>query len=251
MPRTNSIKWRKSDQEKLAKTVKTYNAKIARKAKKTPEAASFLPTKVNVKDIKKSISTRNDFNKIIARLERVKKKDAFDLIQTSSGNIITKYEKREVAYAIREINRKRAALRKQANVSTEKGTMGAVRSMNINPKKNNYQSIRKSKWRLFVENVERQATDKYYEEKNELYKENYIKGLKTVFGEKTPLIGKIRMLSAKKLVELYYEEPDMQLEFLYSSEDARVKELVITEIVDEVLKEQGSLKEDQEKDDSE
>lgn len=45
MPKQYNIKWRKSDREKISKTVRKFNAKITRTLKKHPEFAPYLPEK--------------------------------------------------------------------------------------------------------------------------------------------------------------------------------------------------------------
>ena len=71
MPREYNIKWRETDEEKLRRAVRNYNAKISR-LEKDPEYGfdkHLLPRRASVKDLREQIGTRKDFNKQIDRLQ--------------------------------------------------------------------------------------------------------------------------------------------------------------------------------------
>lgn len=71
MPREYNIKWRESDEQKLRRAVKNYNAKISR-LEKDPEYGidrHLLPRRASVKDLREQIGTRKDFNRQIDKLQ--------------------------------------------------------------------------------------------------------------------------------------------------------------------------------------
>ncbi len=121
MPRQPKIRWNTNQKERLKKTVKRFNAKIAREAKKSNIASEYLPKKLNIKELRQSITTAKDLNLLEKSVQRAFKKDAFKLIKNEKGVTTTKYEKREVGIQVRRINLKRSYERKKANLTFEKG----------------------------------------------------------------------------------------------------------------------------------
>lgn len=69
MAKEYNIKWRKIDEQKLKNTIKNYNAKIDRLAKKQDTLKRPLPDKIKYSDVKDRIGTRKEFNKTIDKLK--------------------------------------------------------------------------------------------------------------------------------------------------------------------------------------
>lgn len=224
MQKRYNIKWRDTDEKELAKAVRKFNAKRTRLIKQVPELEEFLPPKQSTKDIKNAIKTRRDYNNALNSLERFMRKGAEKPIVTKEGVKTTAYEKKEIEIKVRAINQRRAAELKKAAPSTEKGTMGTVKNNNLKPKKYDIDKIKKSDWKKFVESVEKQSKDSYNVDKYERYKKNFIKGLENVFGEKgRELIDIVEQINAEKLVQMYYDDPILQIDFIYDPLEMQIK----------------------------
>lgn len=230
MQKRYNIKWRESDEKELSKAVRKFNAKRTRLLKQVPELEEFLPPKQSVKALRESIKTRRDFRNEINSIERFMQKGAEKPIVTAEGVKTTAYEKKELGIKIRAINARRAAERKRANVSTEKGTMGTIRANNLQPKQVNIDKIKKSDWNKFVESVEKQARDSYSQEKYERYKENFIKGLENAFGESgAELVALAEQIDPETLTQMYFDDPILQIDFIYDPLEMQVKIESMTE----------------------
>lgn len=230
MQKRYNIKWRESDEKELAKAVRKFNAKRTRLLKQVPELEEFLPPKASTKAIKESVKTRRDFNNELNSIERFMRKGAEKPIVTKEGVKTTAYEKKELQIKIRAINNRRAAERKKANVSTEKGTMGTIRANNLQPKQVNLDKIKKSDWNKFVESVEKQARDSYALDKYERYKENFLKGLENAFGESgKDLIELAKQLDPETLTQMYFDDPILQIDFIYDPLEMQTKIDAMTE----------------------
>lgn len=224
MQKRYNIKWRDTDKKELAKAVRKFNAKRTRLIKQVPELEEFLPPKQSTKDIKNAVKTRRDFINALNSLERFMRKGAEKPIVTKEGVKTTEYEKREIEIKVRAINQRRAAELKKAAPSTEKGTMGTVRNNNLRPKKYDIDKIKKSDWKKFVESVEKQSKDSYNANKYERYKNNFMKGLENAFGEKgRELIDIVEQMNAETLVQMYYDDPILQIDFIYDPLEMEVK----------------------------
>lgn len=230
MQKRYNIKWRDSDEKELAKAVRKFNAKRTRLLKQVPELEEFLPPKASTKAIKESVKTRRDFNNELNSIERFMRKGAEKPIVTKEGVKTTAYEKKELQIKIRAINNRRAAERKKANVSTEKGTMGTIRANNLQPKQVDLDKVKKSDWNKFVESVEKQARDSYAADKYERYKENFLKGLENAFGESgKDLIKLAKQLDPETLTQMYFDDPILQIDFIYDPLEMQTKIDAMTE----------------------
>lgn len=223
MSKKRKIKWRENDVKLLSQRVRVFNSKRSRLIKQVPELEDILPKKANVAELKGKIYSRNDYKKIINSLNRFMKPDATKIVVTKEGVRTTKYQVNEIAINIRSINAKRASLRKQANVSTYKGTMGTIGKNNLNPKKNNYNNISKGNWEDYIESLDKQIFDSYYLNKDEQYKSNLKKGIENVFGNQPEIQKIIDKANAKELVNLYYNDPTLNLDFVYGPEEEEVR----------------------------
>lgn len=230
MQKRYNIKWRDSDEKELAKAVRKFNAKRTRLLKQVPELEEFLPPKASTKAIKESVKTRRDLNNELNSIERFMRKGAEKPIVTKEGVKTTAYEKKELQIKIRAINNRRAAERKKANVSTEKGTMGTIRANNLQPKQVDLDNVKKSDWNKFVESVEKQARDSYAADKYERYKENFLKGLENAFGESgKDLIELAKQLDPETLTQMYFDDPILQIDFIYDPLEMQTKIDAMTE----------------------
>ena len=230
MQKRYNIKWRKSDENELAKAVRKFNAKRTRILKKNPKMEEYLPTKISTKKIRDEIKTRRDFKNVLNSIERFKRKGAEKPIITKEGVKTTAYEKKEIEIKVRAINARRTAERKRANVSTEKGTMGTIRENNLQPKKADINKIKKSDWEKFKESVEKQSRDSYFQDKYERYKENLLKGLENAFGEKGKMLQEIaKQIPAEQLTQMYYDDPILQIDFIYDPLEMDIKIDAMTE----------------------
>lgn len=234
MSKKFNIKWRQVDNDELSRQVKNFNAKRTRILKKFPTMEEYLPAKMSVKELKKNIDTRQDFNRIVKSLNRFTQKGAEEPIITKQGIKTTKYEIKETSIKVATINRRKTAERKKANVSTEKGTMGTIANNNLLPKKFNIDKIQPHEWDKFTESVEKQVKSTYTSDKMKAYKDNYIQALNNAFGSKADnIIDIVNNLNGETLVQMLYDNPILQIDFIYDPLEVSVKvEAIETNMLD-------------------
>jgi hypothetical protein len=224
MQKRYNIKWRESDKKELAKAVRKFNTKRTRLLKQVPELEEFLPAKISTKEIRERVKTRRDLKNELNSIERFMRKGAEKPIITKEGIKTTVYEKKEISIKVMAINQRRAAELKKAAPSTEKGTMGTIRENNLKPKQYDIDKIKKSDWKKFVESVEKQSKDSYASDRYDRYKENFIKGLENAFGEKgSELIEIAKQIDGETLTQMYYDDPILQIDFIYDPLEMQVK----------------------------
>lgn len=198
MSKQSKIRWKQSDEEKLRKTVRNFNAKIRRLEKKDPKNKAALPEKISVKDLKEVIHTRADLNRELNSLKRFSKRGSETLVVAPESDynvLITKWQKQEINRRVGMINRKREERRKMIadiemqqkgkDLGYKKGDFGMgklsdreLMPMNKFTPKSTHASI-KAKWK----SVMKESSNMYWEWRDDLHKQNYIKSLTENFNE--------------------------------------------------------------------
>lgn len=223
MSREPKIAWRQSQQQRLTRSVAKFNAKITRELKKNPELAEFLPQRLDVKKLRSEIRTAKDLKKVVDSVNRAFKPDSFKPLETVSGVKTTNFEFEEAKRRLRQINRDRANELKRADPSPERGTMGIGHDVNLKPKKFNINKMSNKEWGKFKSWAEKEVLSSAKVKKYDLYKENYLKGFAKELGDDNPLYQRISEMNSEQLVELYFKDPVMQLDFVYGREQAEMR----------------------------
>ena len=101
-----AIRYDKKLNQEINRTIKNFNQKIARLEKQERE---LLPSKITKKDLKSNVYNRTELRRKLKELQRFSKRGAEDIITTTGGIRLTKYElneiKRENARLKRNITR--------------------------------------------------------------------------------------------------------------------------------------------------
>ena len=102
--------------------------------------------------------------------------------------------------------------------------MGSIQKNNLEPKQYDFNKIKPSDWDKFVQNVEKQVKENYFSEKNELYKQNYMTAISNVFNKEdsSKLLSIIQNIPAENLIDLFYSDPVLQIDFVYDPLEASV-----------------------------
>jgi hypothetical protein len=238
------IRWGNSDAKKLANKVRQFNAKITRVEKKHPELKDILPKRITKEDKLKMTETikenkREFFNKELKSLDRFLKPGAENIKTSKTGIVITSWELKEIKRKYNEAEKIKAKEREKAEnmeattqgkpIGLKRGEMGSVRMNELKPKKEfDFDKIKKGKeWDLFKERVDKASIPKNQEKKWELYKENYLKSLNTVYGDYADVVRNyVERLPAEQVVNVYYQEQEANIDFHYfdkTDEDTKIE----------------------------
>ena len=101
-----AIRYDKKLNQEINRTIKNFNQKIARLEKQDRE---LLPSKITKKDLKSGVYTRTELRRKLKELQRFGRRGAEDIIETSGGARLTRYDyqniKRENTRIKRNITR--------------------------------------------------------------------------------------------------------------------------------------------------
>lgn len=120
MPKQSNIRWRDNDLAELRRVVKNYNAKLARQRTKLIEQdrryqASQLPPKASVRELRKAIETRKDFNAELSRMQH--------FIDTGAKFKVDATTKKSLQATVRDFNAKVDRLSARAKTQGEKAAL--------------------------------------------------------------------------------------------------------------------------------
>lgn len=236
------IKWTDSQKKQLSRAVSKFNAKLTRERRKSPKSAYYLPNRMSAKDLQKSITTRQELERLVKSVDRAFKPGAFTPITYETGVTTTKWELRELKLGVNRINKARAKiLEKLPEAPTQVGAMGSIERNMLKPKEFKPESIKAKDWEAFVESVERQQRVSYYGERDQNYKNNYLRALQNelgVFG--TEVADLITKMPASVVADGFLHSPFLNFDFVYSEREAQnIAHKLLVEWTDFFEKSQG------------
>lgn len=131
------IRWKRGDYVKLAKAVASFNRKVNRL---TTDETKYLPELRNYKELKKSIMTRKELNRVVNSLKKFKAEGMEKKVELPSGKELTKWEYNQIKLAR---NRAIGKLEDERMGISEKpiGRMGDKRLREINRTIQRYKGI--------------------------------------------------------------------------------------------------------------
>ena len=181
-----AIRYDKKLDQEINRTIKNFNQKIARLEKQEKE---LLPSKITKKDLKSSVYTRTELQRKLKELQRFSKRGAEEVITTTGGIRLTKYElneiKRENARLkrniTREINRLKVNKPKifgkiQTSTFSE---MGDTDYLNLVARRKalekDINKLSRDEFERFTKLIEKTGKSQQY--MNSIFKENYFEML--------------------------------------------------------------------------
>lgn len=220
-----SIKWRDQDVDLLKKQIRNFNRKIDRLTKKgDPQIVAALPPKMSLKTARQQITTRAEYNKTLKSIERFTERGSEALIRTKGGVEAPKFEVKELEARVRSIN---AARKKRREMVGEvqpgnRPLMGRIRDRTLEPKQAPGR-VKPKDWEAYKKSVMKQSDPRSRSQADELYKENYIQRLKSLFDLSKPeerqkydeIVARINSVETAEFVENSITYEDLYIETTY------------------------------------
>lgn len=229
------IRWTKGDAIRLGKAIAEFNRAV--KELETELNKLYLPELKEYKVARESIKTRDELNRILRSMRRFSKyTTSADLVTTESGEVLTKWEKRELGLARnRELRKVEAELEK---IQTPEKPYRSQRQKELEIEKERLRDLftytgdkfDKERKRL----LKRSAKDYEYK-KQIIYKQNYMKSLEKYaeFDNYEILIKTMEKMSPKAFYEKSQSSP--QLDDLTLVSDQTMAQQAFNEFVYEWL----------------
>lgn len=225
------IKWKKGDLISLGKAISNFNKKIRKL--QNEENRLYLPNEINFQEAKENIYTRQELNRLINSLRRFQRQGAENLYITSSGEEMTKWERKELGIQARIAQRKLNTEIKKLNEPANLGKMGNEHIREIQANINRLKGIEFKKGQEFRDlkrSIQIRGKSDYSYKKaltymqnylNELEKyshlENYDKLMKELEKHKNPFSFYEFMSKNENTKDLYYQSDNYYTQQAFNS----------------------------------
>lgn len=236
------IRWRDKDREELRREVKRYNAKISRWEKKLtdPRERNALPPRLKMKDVLANITTRDDFNRELKSMRKWNDKRGVEFVildDLQYKPLITNYQRLEMSYGVRTTNAKRvsryveAAFMPRTNLGEDLGyTAGDVGllsndAQSLRPINDFYPTMTKADIDMRLHHIKKENSDNYFNKRDEILKENMIKGIQNTYGEErtAEIVEAIENMPTRDFYKIWKSEGGTK-EDEYGLNDAGIEE---------------------------
>lgn len=219
------IRWTKAQTAELYRDVRAFNGARTKAIKKNHEVAQFLPEKLNVQELKKSIQSRQELKALTADVNR-ELKFKFETTQLTDGTIITRKEFEDVRSLVEIGNRTKKKVAKQRGVKVRQpGRMGTEQQSDLALFRTDIENISGEDWNRFRRVVESRLDEDYYSWEEDAYKEQYIETLWAQLGpgEDTLEIAELlEKIPARVMLQAARDNPEARIGFIYPNDPEEV-----------------------------
>lgn len=235
------IRWLKRDNGKVAKAVKRANAKIRRLNDK-----GFDIEPLSTKEIKKTIATRKDFNKLLKEIdqfvargsEKGKKKEYIWGFEKTYQKARYEAREKEKAIMLNEYMNEPVYSRGQLLGKRKEQSAGSrfmdSHEADLQPTK--FDTSSRKNFNSMTRSINNFFNPKFHRGRDNKYKENLIKGIRGKIGD--PVLERmIALLPSEEIVRLGRQETEFNIDFVYEGHAQELKRQTIREIITPVFKE--------------
>lgn len=226
------IRWTKAQTAELYRDVRAFNGARTKAIKKNPEVVQFLPEKLNVQELKKSIQSRQELKALTADVNR-ELNFKFETVTLTDGTIKTRKEFEDFKTEIEIGNNVKKRVAKKRGVKTKPpGRLGTEEQFDLALFRTDIENIPGNDWARYRKVVESKLTEDYYNWEDEQYKENYIEGLWRNLGpeEDTLEIAELlQKIPARVMINEARNNPIARISFYYLN-DASEREHIVNRL---------------------
>jgi len=215
----HQMRWSDKDVNEMYRIVKNFNQKVTYHFKNSPKKRGYLPSKVSIKDIKKNVTTRKDFNRILNHYERFSRRGQEEIITTKGGTTTTTWRLKEAKTAKRIKNIQSTYQDKKLGV--EKPTAGLMPSQRqIESAKIdiNIDELDPKQFDKYDEMIKKRMKEDYYDQGYETYMENYLKGIDSILRGDEELKEMVEGLDKEDLFKMTVMNPKLQIRAMYDNQ---------------------------------
>lgn len=214
-----AIKFRKIDADTVRRLVKNANSQIRYWNNKADyNYKNYLPQIMNVRQVTEKLKSgsRKQFNDWVRQMNNFLKRGSKDSALLW-GQEVPKFIKHESMVRFNRINKNRANLRKELDISIYKGNLHIVSSESLYPKKP-YSGDDNVSFRKYLSSLYAQGDINYLNIANERYRNNYIKALHNAgySQEYIEAISKyVNRIDTNKFYRESLSNPLLEIKFIY------------------------------------
>lgn len=228
--------------ERLKKEIKNYNQRVSRAKLKHNNKDFYIPEKVKISDFIKEGKPVDDFDYKLKKIQSFYQKTLDKQISYSdlSYDDLTELQKAKIKplykESIEKINQRARERKDRAGMVDEQPVygMGNIRDSRYRERKDLSESLsQREMWRS-IQAIENELK----EGRENIYKENYLYGLSHThgLGEGDELYDFVNMLDANDLYDMWVNNPELQLDFIYEVKEG-IAPLIVQDRIYKRMKE--------------
>lgn len=175
----NLIRWNRSDYARLRSAISSFNKQV-NKLEQLESKTEYLPDIKNYSEVKERIVSRRELNRVIKSLKDFSNEKMQERFTTPSGEVITRWENKQVNLARRRAIRTLESERLNIEVGRKSIGMGDERLKEINRTIESFNKLETKTGRDFTrtkESILLQGTSDRELYKAKVFQENFYKAL--------------------------------------------------------------------------
>ena len=233
MSKQPNIRWRNNDVAEIERLVRNYNAKLYRIQKKDPSAVDYLPSKLNKKEVMKSIETRQDFKRVSASIKRFSQRGAEKPFTSDRGLKTTQWAVDEFKRNQKEENKRRAAQRKKLGemevkqggkpTGAKRKEMGRIKENAVKESTKDPKHMSAKEFEKASRMMENKMRESYNAEQRRQMQINYIRGLMRE-GYDEELTNYLLTVPTDKFMEVIDTDESASFDFIYDPLALKVRQ---------------------------
>lgn len=234
MSKKYNISWKRSDYSKLSHAIRKANKQTDFLNLDSPELIGHIPDFLDYQDVKSSIKTRADLNRVLNKLERYANTEKITLEKSVHGAVASSWEIEEFKIDQRVENMRRAKRKKELGemevtqggkpTGIKRKEMTTVKMNELNPSKKNFYNMKQKEWDIATGNIDRRLHSQQYQEDAKRYMmENYIKGLISQ-GFDAETIEMIQHVDVEKFQDVILTDTSATFDFIYDPIELKAKQ---------------------------
>lgn len=216
----------------LARAAANFNKRVDRLAKNNPEIREILPEKVKARDLGRTVSTKQERDRLVKELNRFQAPQAEKIVQTAKGFQVTQWELNRIKRANERANQVRQReinmrLREDKNFIYR---MDRVDEMRLKPRAIDLDKFAntphgREAWKMMARAETRIGGGAYLKKKTEDYKKVYLAAIERNLGRQgRQLKALVKALPAEVIYQGQFADPILNIKFI--SPPIAVDELV-------------------------
>lgn len=234
MSKAYNIRWRDSDIEELNRVVKNFNNKVRYWEKKGQDT---LPETQSVRDIRETIQTRQDYNRVLNSLKRFSKRGAEEVVANKHGVETTNWHLKEYSIARSTRNRMTNQRKKELdNLEIDiagfdkpltRAELGRTDANEMRPLSDRFKTARnKKEFEQAFNTALNQARGNYLFIRDSQFKENWLNSAKVYLQGSdgyNELIQFVESMDSTEFYKLTLSRLDTSIEFIYGTQNIQEK----------------------------
>lgn len=226
MPHQPRIRWTSSQLRQLRRDVSVFNRARTMAIKKDPAIEQFLPQKLNVKQLREEITTRQELKELTDKVD-YEVAYQFEVFEQPGGGHILRSELELARQLAVKSNQLKAREAKKRGLKPPKPKeMLDLEQADLMPVRTDVENVHAKNWARYVASVEAKSDPSYFAWEAQSYKDQYIESMWKALGATEDVLEIeefIKNIPADEFVRAAREDEVLRIRYLYANNPSEVE----------------------------